>query len=97
MGIHISLHNAKGDDAPDWDFIRHVGDRDVADVFDRLPQVQGPTGHAWLEDAFRPADFAVWRQALAFTDDERFPNPGRFKLMLDLLESDPQWWISISR
>lgn len=29
MGIHVSVVNRRGEEHPGWDWIRHVGDRDI--------------------------------------------------------------------
>jgi hypothetical protein len=91
MGIHICLRNAAGKDHPDWDWIRHAGDRDFPHWTKDLPRVEGePKG--WTEDAFRPLDFPRWRAALP---EDRI-NPDRFPHLLNLLEADEQWWVYYS-
>lgn len=92
MGIQISLYNAAGEEHPEWDRLRHSGDRDFFGWTEGLPQVDGDATNAWLDGAFRPADFPRWLAALPADR----PNPDRFPLMLRLLEADDQWWISVS-
>lgn len=96
MGVHLSVHNADGDRHPNWNWLRCAGDKEVAGTLTSLPHVSGPPGEAWIEDAIRPSDFTAWRVALAYTDDETFPNAGRFSQLIDLLEGDAQWWLTIS-
>lgn len=95
MGINIFIWNRSGEDHPAWDGAKHSGDGLAADAIVRLAAREGCSSDDWLDGTLRPADFTEWRSALAFTDKPDFPNPGRFGHMLDLLEADDQWWISI--
>lgn len=92
MGIHISLYNAEGKQHPDWDWVRHAGDRDFPSWTADLPRQEGDPRNCLLEDTFRPLQIDLWRAVLP---PDRV-NPDRFPLMLDLLEADEQWWVSFS-
>lgn len=87
MGIHICVYGPDGGDHPDWDWIRYAGDRDFPSVISGLPAKE------LYGRVFRPADFKIWREAIAKVD---WPNPGRFEGLMDLLEKNPKYGIYFS-
>jgi hypothetical protein len=91
MGINICVYGPDSKDHPDWDSIRYAGDRDFLTLMATLPQIK--RGNPMDDLQIRPADFVAWRQAIAAKE---WPNPGRFEHLLNLLENNPDYWISIS-
>jgi hypothetical protein len=90
MGLNISLYGPGFKEHPDWDWIRHAGDRDFASMIGKeLPIVQRGDG-IMTDVEYRPADFAQWRKAIA---SREWPNPGRFEHLTDLLERNPDHWL----
>jgi hypothetical protein len=92
MGVNISIQTLDHQDHPDWDYLRHAGDRDVWAILEANGgYITQPGYDPWLhgEPLIRPADMVVARKA-------PWPevNAGRWKQMLDIL-SDEKWWLSI--
>lgn len=90
MGVNICIEHAiSGEDHPLWNDARHSGDNDfVRDLLGELPTI------ARDHNTVRPSDFAAWRSAIA---KRTWPNPGRFELMIDILEKEPVYWLHISQ
>ena len=95
MGINICLYDEHSNEHPEWDSVRMSGDRDfVAMLGKELSTVRKNVGTTFEPDYVdRPADFAAWRAKLA---GREWPNPGRLEHLVDLLERDTRFWISIS-
>lgn len=89
MGIHLCCQTLDYKDHPNWDWIRHAGDRDFVSMLRELPN----TLHGSDNDFMRPTDFKVWREAVAKV---QWPNPGRIEHLLDILEADPSYYIYVS-
>ena len=95
MGFNIFISTLDYKDHPQWDSLRYVGDRDVPKILsaierDEIPQTEAlMSGYVPLFE--RPKDFAAAR-ALTWPEE----NPERWKLLLDILEADPEYWISYS-
>jgi hypothetical protein len=94
MGINISLYKVgpqRIKDHPDWDFLRHAGDREFAELASGLPHVVHR--ESWDDEGMvRPADFPAWRSAIEEWE-KTAPNVGRFTKMLAILEAEPDCWI----
>ncbi|HEV2747219.1 MAG TPA: hypothetical protein VGW34_07970 [Allosphingosinicella sp.] len=93
MGIHICLRKLDGSDHPEWDSLRHAGDREVLTIIDRaagLINNRPPDYNPWIhkELMFRPAD----PEKLA---DATWPdvNPERWRLLTRILREEPDYWI----
>lgn len=97
MGIHLvvyRLRNGRMVDEmrrADWDFTRHVGDREFAEEVlsdasktDAVREA-GEDGE-WF---FRPRDADAWK----VWDAARHCNNGRWAALADLLASDPELYV----
>jgi hypothetical protein len=95
MGLNISVcRKGNFDQLPGWDWVRHSGDRDFQALVSALPAT-AKVEENWcapydFEFYVRPADFAVWREAIAARE---WPNPGRFEWLMDQLEANPDFYI----
>lgn len=97
MGVNLILYPQH----PLWDDSRLAGDKEFAHMIgDELPVITNVPKNAtidWFyengEPYYRPADFGVWRSVLA---RRRWPNPGRFQLLTDILEQNPETWLHTS-
>jgi len=94
MGIHIHAVHCDGRDLSfeQWDWVRHAGDREFLNWMRDLPRIYPINMEVISNEVFRPVDIPRWRAALPPDRD----NPERFPHMLDLLEANPDLWISIS-
>lgn len=93
MGVNLILESLDGRRHPSWDPLANGGHKYFArDVLPKLP-----CKFAEGEDessVYRPADFPAWRHRLAWDD---IPNKAQFAAMLDILESQPEFWIYVSQ
>lgn len=85
MGIHVSIVNQRGEEHPDWDWIRHAGDRDIPGL---VTEVQSDVFfNDELEDEYyRPRDPEQLFQKLVAAHPY---NEKRWRHLADLLSSDP--------
>lgn len=88
MGMNICVETLDSKEHPKWDYVRHAGDRDFIALARGLPAVENC-------EYIRPADFTSWRK-LALQVEAESENVGRLTGLLDLLESEPAYWIRIS-
>lgn len=89
MGIHISLHRLQGNysiEHPDWDWVRHAGDRQFPSVLHANPMVQAPDDDQLL----RPKDVNQLREAINASGIDQ---PERFHQLADILDREPNTWI----
>jgi hypothetical protein len=94
MGIHICVCRPDHTEHPEWDWIRHAGDRDFAKLAATLPSDTSTMGNDLDGELhYRPSNFPAWRAAIAAVE---WPNPGRFEHLVDLLEKNPECWIRFS-
>lgn len=91
MGIHISLLNKDGQDHPDWDYVRHGGDRDAISAMWNLPLET--EGTDVLDLMIRPTDFDAWEKELQ-PIWEAAQNPDRWRQLKEILQRNPDYWIS---
>lgn len=84
MGINIHVKNQKGDNHPDWDWIRYGNDEQLTELID-WKQVENS------EVGFRPIDIPGVRQRIDATD---WLNKSRYHQLLDYVEAG--WWIYFS-
>ena len=89
MGINIFIVTPQFKEHPDWDSMRHAGDYEFAKMIRDLPYNISPTD----ENYIHPADFSAWRSAVAAI---KWDNEGRFEKLLNILESNPNYWIYVS-
>jgi len=88
MGVYLCVDDAQPDE---WTF-GLSGDRQLAARLCDLPRTF-KSSDEWEGD-FRPADFDAWRAAEVVYEEP--DNPGRFRQLIDLLEANPDYWVSIS-
>lgn len=110
MGIHVCVqrHLAKGEswnstvtDHPDWDFCRVYGDRaipswfmhDLAEV-EPLPVPAGGQGDDLLQRPSSPEGFAYLRATIP--EDADTHQRQRWELLLNILESNPEYGVYFS-
>ncbi len=95
MGLNICVTKPDhSGDHPRWNWLRMAGDREFAKLTAELPKtVKGPEGYGDDWTFIRPTDFAAWREAIAKVE---WPNEGRYEELLDILESEPKYWIYLS-
>lgn len=89
MGMNLLIQTPTYDDHPDWDDVRYAGDWEFIQETAHLQRVE----HG--EDYFRPVDFPVWREK-ALKVEAASQNRGRLIKLLDILESDPNYWVRVS-
>ena len=94
MGINVHIQTVDDQDHPDWDWIRHAGDRDVPTIIEENGgTIAYPEKPEWGDDwrLFRPKDFAALRAA-------KWPdcNEARWVQLVDILEGDGKWWLHYS-
>lgn len=93
INIHLQ-RTLDYEDHPDWDSSCLHGDKMFAQMFYKVVPIDSisiePT-----ETFYRPQEgsWPKWRKWLASV---KWPNPGRFEKMLDILEKDKDYWIYIS-
>lgn len=98
MGIHISVYRYEGDkmlgdvSMDDWDFVRHVGDRDFVSEVLANTEISHRMTDDDFGDRFRPKDFDAWRA----WDAKQDVNNGRWAGLTNLLESDADLWVHVS-
>jgi hypothetical protein len=90
MGTYVCVIDGNGRDYADWDVGKHAGDREFALMCERLPHTDLSLGEG--DRAWRPTDFAAWRQAICKLRENR----SRFLSLLSLIESRPDLWIFVS-
>ena len=98
MGLNISLIKLPppwGSIHPEWDDMKYGGDREAARLMNSLPIEECDLATIDVDRGinvfYRPTDFAAWRAA-----DWPAVNPDRWRLLIDLLEADPDYWIYLS-
>ena len=96
MGLHICLYDHSQDtqtkgpkDVPEWDFIRHSGDREVLHLFHE----HGMVSHSVDREDYRPVDFDALMVAVQAFEDEREYNKGRWTGLVKLLRGNPNFWL----
>lgn len=102
MGVYLCVQRLPDhEDHPEWDFGKYVGDREFMDMMlSALPCVVQKEGeNPWVEDIrfnYRPADPDAWRQAIAVGDWGGVGNKDRLFELVDILESQPEYWVYCS-
>ena len=88
MGIHISLmRDVK--DHPDWDFLRVVNDKDFPDLINWDKIIENPNN----VEEFRPINLDALRERINST---QWTNKERYLRLVDLIEKNPDYWVSFS-
>jgi hypothetical protein len=87
MGIHVSVCDRQGRDIPAWDWERMAGDRELVNLVyasDTI-EVEAAGGYRLC----RPASTEAMRLQI-----DGWPNPDRLKLLCDMLDENPDYWIN---
>lgn len=86
MGVHINLYRDVCDKHPEWDWIRHSGDRQFPAVLANCETITKPGD----DDMIRPV---FVNQLRAGIRESSLEQPERFLHLCDLLERDTDYWI----
>lgn len=86
MGVHIGIENTNGDDHPDWDYLRHSGDREAAFLVFNIEHI------VWDDWLVRPVDVTAFINKIRETVD---CNADRWTQLEEILK-DPNWWMQVS-
>lgn len=92
MGIHVSLKNAEGEEHPDWDWVRHAGDREIPGILDGMETVDLNDSGRYDEWCRRPTDVAAFRKRLEEANGEM--NADRWDHLCRLLTDNPRFGLS---
>lgn len=92
MGIHITIKNKRGEEHPDWDYIRYRNDRDFWSLITRLEQPKGFIVDDEYGDVigFRPGDIPALRRQII---RKQYSNEKRYLQFCDIMEEDEQWFV----
>ena len=95
MGLNICIERLPDRQRhPSWDWLRYGGDREIAALATKLPHLsKNVAEYPDYEWYIRPSDFSAWREAAT---SQEWPCEGRFDLMIDILEAEPDYWIYFS-
>lgn len=96
MGMNIYLREwERYQDHPEWDSDRISGDGEFPNFCKDLPKIYNTRCKEMFDDmdAFRPADFKLWRLAIR---KSKLPFRARFLKLMTLCEQNPDYWISFS-
>lgn len=93
MGVNVVLYRGDREEHPEWDCYRHVGDRDMITILEKVGFVSKQVGQL-CEYVFhyRPKDVVAFRHEMIAAHPE---NEIRWLLLCDIL-ADPDWWIYFS-
>ena len=90
MGLNIVVQTAAGSVHPRWDEVRKAADRQIVDIINSLPALEGVDVEG--DRIIRPVDFPAWKKAAPQDAEAR----SRYLDLVGILEADPGYWITLS-
>jgi len=94
VGINIIIERPSDYERhPDWDWLRHSGDRDFMTHFKGYLECKECDGFPYEDDRvwYRPKDLAAFRERAASA-----LQPDRWMKAADIMEQSPDYWFHLS-
>lgn len=92
MGIHVLVVDKDGKDHPDWDWVRHAGDRDIPMAVEESGVERIAGGEYPENEKVRPLDVWGFVSRMCVVAPENTPR----WLALGAILADRKWWLRYS-